>query len=871
MKSVQLSLFSFPEFFEDEQEEINIIPKESPPDGGFKLKLFDLENIKQMMPKLYDLQAKDVLKAEVRFFERNMKGMLFTNGTGSGKTIVGLGIIKRFLLQGKDSILVIVPTDQKCKDWIEEGKDVGIEINQLENTSQYSKGINVTTYSNFYQNDAILGYHLDLIIYDESHYLLQNQKGEATVYFEKHKKIAKLPTTFKKMYWLDKDYYDSIPREQISNMFEEFIRSTKVVFFSASPFAYVKSLLLGDGTLWPIMETDTIDDIFEHNRDNRYDNFFVENFGYRIRYNRLTEPESGVDMNLMERMFYEKWKREGAISGRQIDIDRDYSREFVLLNSEIGNKIDEGVREMTESGFREDFPMLTRYFKKKWTYHFTRQLLENIKAGLSISRIEKHIALGRKVVVFHDYNVSSIGHPFRFTAKELITKEEERGDHDRLQNDIDIFSVRYPHLWNLDISNLKSPLDLFYEYFGDKIAIYNGKVNKKKRSQGKDLFNSDKSDVDVILIQRKAGKEGISLHDVTGKKQRVLMELGLPMAPTDCIQVEGRIYRIGSMTNAIYEYLTIQTAFERMAYAQTIAERSRTAENLSMGEKARNMEMIFKEGYQNPITLSPYENQGVGGKESDNSLDDISEFQKSISYYYTNLKKTYKSKSVEGVDYFATPEPIGLKMVEWMYSNPGDRFLEPSAGHGAIARFFPVLGNNTYIESSYDLCSKLRLNIESGEVMNNRFEDLSRWNKYDKIVMNPPFGVSGKTAEQHLRKAIVENLNKQFRYNTFSRLICILPNGNSMNARLRAFNDDPDFFHCAITHEILLPTCAFQRAGTTISTKIIVVDMKKDNSRFEEATFENDLKKVIDLTHCKDVNELFTEIETIQILNYGTK
>lgn len=46
-------------------------------------------------------QQDDVFKAETRMFVNNKPGMLFTNGTGTGKTFTGLGIVKRFVEQGK--------------------------------------------------------------------------------------------------------------------------------------------------------------------------------------------------------------------------------------------------------------------------------------------------------------------------------------------------------------------------------------------------------------------------------------------------------------------------------------------------------------------------------------------------------------------------------------------------------------------------------------------------------------------------------------------------------------------------------------------------------------------------------------------------
>jgi superfamily II DNA or RNA helicase len=135
-----------------------------------------VENIKSMLPKLFSTQHEDVATAEKRFTEG--KGFLFTNGTGTGKTFVGLGIAYRFHSNNKSDILIVVPTDKKCIDWIDEGKTLGLRISKLESTNDSGHGISVTTYANFYQNKSLKRRNFNLIIYDESHYLnhLQRKK-----------------------------------------------------------------------------------------------------------------------------------------------------------------------------------------------------------------------------------------------------------------------------------------------------------------------------------------------------------------------------------------------------------------------------------------------------------------------------------------------------------------------------------------------------------------------------------------------------------------------------------------------------------------------------------------------------------------------
>lgn len=805
---------------------------------------------KQLMPFLFDTQVQDVDCAIERF--ENGKGYLFTNGTGTGKTYVGLGIAKRFFIQNKRNILIVVPTEKKCIDWREEAKLFRLTVYQLEGIQDRGSEITVTTYANFYQNEAILKRNFDLIIYDESHYLNQNAQGYNTSYFEMHREIANLPSAVKRrirdlpMFWEDLGDKGRHFREELFN--QEVARISqypKVVFLSATPFAYHKSIQYADGCLFDIEEC-----IVEENRSYKYneasgwEKFMVENFGYRMRYNRCTIPESGVDVNLLERNFFEKFREQGVMSTRQINLDFDYSREFITLDSEIGQKIDEGLELFWDTKFREHYPILSERIGKKHNSLYITQLLECIKAREIHSRIKQHLALGRKIVLFHNYNNSLPSHPFQIETVELLEKDEMFNYE--LDSEIERFRKEYWHLWNLNLRDLINVRESVKRHFPSALE-FNGTVNKKKRSLNVNQFNSDDSGHDIIIVQVKAGQEGISLHDRTGNKQRVLINLGLPTAPTQAIQTEGRIYREGLKSNAIYEYITLQTITERIAFATKIAERSKTAENLAMGNLARDLETAFKEGYKNSHTELPNLDQGIGGKESDRFLFSISEFDKAKTFYYAKGKKTSGNKAQEGVDYFATPEPLGMKMVEWLSPQPNEDWLEPSAGHGAIARFFYGTTTNHFIEPSYQLASELSINTK-GTVHIQSFEDYYIGNKFQKIAMNPPFGIGGKTAMEHVAKAC-----KQLHWSG-GELLAIIPNGPSMEKRLIAFLNERENLRYRLTGEIILPSCTFERAGTKVWCRIV---------RIQDAYHRGNYKPFtrIDLSQLQNINEFFDAIE----------
>lgn len=139
----------------------------------------DKSSIDAALPLLPE-QREDVYKAEKRLDGNN--GILFTNGTGTGKTAAGLGIAKRFLNDGKDNIIIVVPSDKIAADWVKFARTLGINLQQLEDTNSNGKsGPVVTTYANFGQNRSLVERDWDLVIADESHYLSSNANGDATV------------------------------------------------------------------------------------------------------------------------------------------------------------------------------------------------------------------------------------------------------------------------------------------------------------------------------------------------------------------------------------------------------------------------------------------------------------------------------------------------------------------------------------------------------------------------------------------------------------------------------------------------------------------------------------------------------------------
>src|SRR5690606_7808225 len=403
--------------------------------------------------------------------------------------------------------------------------------------------------------------------------------------------------------------------------------------------------------------------------------------------------------------------------------------------------------------------------------------------------------------------------------------------------------------------DLYSPIEAMRRAFPDAL-FFNGTISKAERRKNADLFNDDNSGRNLIVVQSDAGREGISLHDTTGKHQRVLINLGIPVKPVAATQIEGRIYRTGQASNAIFDYMTTGTAWEAHAFGTKIAERASTAENLALGYEARGLRRAFIDAYQNARFFEPSKNDGTGGKAYDRTMgvsSTSSDFERAKTYYWAQQKNTKSRDQREGVDYYATPEPVGLKMVQWADIRPNENVLEPSAGHGAIARFVPDNARLTMVEPSYDLAQRAAIVRGDARIVNERFEDLHINNKYNAIVMNPPYGTGGKTAVEHLAKAA-----KHLRDG--GRIVALLPRGGMADQRLNRFLASDEAKNLHTVAEILLPPSTFERAGTKVNTKILVLE-RQDNAD-TAAQLEH---HHIDLSNAESVEELFDRIEHIEL------
>lgn len=157
---------------------------------------------------------------------------------------------------------------------------------------------------------------------------------------------------------------------------------------------------------------------------------------------------------------------------------------------------------------------------------------------------------------------------------------------------------------------------------------------------------------------------------------------------------------------------------------------------------------------------------------------------------------------------FYTPAGLAAQVVELACIEEGDRVLEPSAGHGALASEVVrnTRGTLLCVEINPESCVGLRnngYNVQEADFMKCN-GDLG---KFDRVVMNPPFTKNQDV--KHVKHALT--LLKP------GGILVAIMSANTDRASFQAIIEERD-------HEILpVEAGAFSESGTEVRTIILKV------------------------------------------------
>lgn len=631
-------------------------------------------------------------------------------------------------------------------------------------------------------------------------------------------------------------------------------KDTKTIFLSATPFNTRENLDYAEGYIFKYPEVE------KGGRISGRTQFYLDHFGaaYKFRYNRLEQSTSNPEAVAKQEIEFSDYLQHtlGTMSGRIIDSPYDYSRDFPTVSPDHAEEFNQAVQDAV----RGHGVLADAYRRTIGDYNYGSALFETMKVANIIERIKAHLDAGRKVVIFHRRveTKEPLKPPFAYLLEQanfsialMKPGEEQKKAIQAVKN----FRKKYADLleWEQTL-DYSMPREQIAKVFGkDKVLFFSGKESTKVKDKAVDTFNSDDSGKNIIVIQEASGKEGISLHDTTGKHQRVCITLALPQSPITALQIEGRTYRIGNKSNAIFEYPILGLNSEMMLFGQKFNNQVSTTENLALGSQARSLRDSFANGILEHSGVVPIEQQGVGGKEFDAPKEqDNDPFDSAVLDYYSNQK--LNSRNREGVDYFPTPEPLGYKMMEWANMGEGDTVLEPSAGHGAIARYAPKGNQMVAIEPSQSLFTKLQLKAGGlgRKFQNTIFENYDISNKHDVVVMNPPFGTAGATAIAHLGKAF-KHLEEG------GRVVALIPRGSTDKKFEKWIEGEKT---AVMRAEVELPDIVFKQAGTNVVCRVVVVDKISNEAMRAKA---GSVEKVNLGGHYDKIEDFFEDLRDVEM------
>lgn len=833
------------------------------------------KNIAEALPQLIPGQWDDVVAIERQFFDPSHndydhaygKGMLITNGTGTGKTFTGLGVIKRFLDQGKGRILLVAPASM-TGEWVDKAKIMGITATKLANTKDKGKGVVVTSYENFRENRALYEDDFDLVVYDECQNIIENQKGEDTLAFEAHKRITnknveeamdrlvantqpgrrkfeleqendRLETERKKRSTRESRINEIVIRQReieqeiqdldrqiallkpsFQQKAEEAVKKTKVLMLSATPFNTVQNLKFAEGYIFQYPKVFKSDGTEVLDEASRQSAFVTEWF-------RGDEPMEDMEIAFGDHLLDEL----ETASYRELENGFDHSRDFPDVSGNVMASRFNAAWQAIQKDPR--FQELRDYTKFLTDPTWTTQLFETMKVSAIRERLKEHLDAGRKIVIFHDrvHETQStekrpaVGPPFATVLEQALLASTQgkqtpvaaiaefrqrfadvlaweqtldyRPVHEQI---VDLYATdadratfaremeeynRKMQQWQQDVQEFErrnpqmTPEELYEkmpkapkrpQLKAESVAVYNGEKTDAEKDAAKAAFNDDNSKVKIICVTTRSGGAGLSLHDTTGKYPRVMIQTALPVSPIGFIQAEGRIFRWGNKSNAVFEYPRLGIDLEAYVFAMQFNAKAETVENLAHGFRGRGLKDSIMTGFWENSGNVPIDGQGIGGVEMDKRGNTLKGMAKAKHDYGVVQRKGVKEGDT------SIPEPVGFKMAEWAKAQAGDNALIPFAGRGSIARYVPKGVSTSALEDNVSLQSDLMVTSGGADfkIREGNFTELNMINKADVVLLN------GATDQGGLDQ--IDTFKKGFGHlSEGGRLIAIVPDNAAAN------------------------------------------------------------------------------------------
>lgn len=215
-----------------------------------------------------------------------------------------------------------------------------------------------------------------------------------------------------------------------------------------------------------------------------------------------------------------------------------------------------------------------------------KRALFNMRLPGIIEEAKKAIANGEQVVI----SIISVGGVdeesgslFGAVNNKINTQKVDSLGHGEYSSPEEIPEAVLARLDLLDklkeLTPMPSPIDAFTEAFRDRIDFVHGKVDTNGRRRASKDFQNNK--LDVIVISG-AGKTGINLHDITGKRRVHLIVGDYEWSASTFKQELGRVDRTGQLTAPKVTVMHTGSAGEKK-FVATISNRMKGVGAVSKG------------------------------------------------------------------------------------------------------------------------------------------------------------------------------------------------------------------------------------------------------------------------------------------------
>jgi len=258
-----------------------------------------------------------------------------------------------------------------------------------------------------------------------------------------------------------------------------------------------------------------------------------------------------------------------------------------------------------------------------WKTAWTKAYWETLKIPEAIRMAKEALAEGKQVAVFTSYKAFNHAHLRKIPEKlhEIADKMDERkgpgaGNEIRmLAMEAAGYVAQLPQATNT-VEQLTEALG-----GGSVVAEIHGATSKKPADEQRAYQKGHKK---VCVATMARGGTGISLHDTTGERPRVQINLSLPWSGRQFDQVAGRSHRLGSKSETVMHWLLGDDDIERRN-AKIVATRLRNQNAYCTGDPAVNVHAGMMAAFEHSNVASDDDDEGGDIKSLSELTDQLME------------------------------------------------------------------------------------------------------------------------------------------------------------------------------------------------------------------------------------------------------